>query len=93
MILLHYARPDQRLMFAATCIFKINGATITTTIPQSLDNTDVVVVWRRYQSLMANERSVDQYVYRACLNNQRWQCETTPLTVQYVDGRELLNDA
>jgi len=91
MVLLHYLGTDQRLMFAATVIFKVNGTTITITIPQSLGGTEVATVWRLYQQLMTNERSVNQRVYRAQFKDTHWNVETKPLNVHYVNGAEVFD--
>lgn len=87
-ILLHYKGAHQQLLFAATCIFRINDITVTATVPQSLDASDSVVAWKLYQQLMENERSVDQGVYVAQFKDTHWGIAKTPLRVHYVDDDE-----
>lgn len=89
MLLFHYVGSDQRLMFAATCIFNVNEATITVTIPATLTGTDVAVAWRLYQALMTDEHSVEQQVYRVQFTDNHWKIETKPLNVNYLKGPEL----
>ncbi len=91
MVLLHFSGASQRLMFAATCIFKVNEATVTITIPQSLGGSDVAAVWRLYLALLAGKRA-DQSVYRAQFKDSRWEVETKALSVHYLDGHELSDE-
>lgn len=92
MVLLHYAGTDQRLMFAATCLFKVNESTVTSTIPQKRSDNDVAVAWELYQKLLANDKPFDHGIYRAQFKNNQWEVETTPIPVSYVDGPDVFGE-
>ena len=91
-VLLHYAGTDQRLLFAATCLFKVNESTVTSTIPQTRSDNDVAVAWELYQKLLATDKPFDHGIYRAQYKNNQWEVETTPLPVSYADGPDVFGE-
>lgn len=88
-VFLHFTRSE--ILFAATCIFKINGASICVTlphsmpaIPPSLPDENVLIAWTLYSRLMEDESSVDQTVHRAQFKGDHWEMTEKRELVQYV---------
>lgn len=92
-VFLHYTRADMRVMFAATCVFKVNDATFTISIPQSLGNADVAQCWRCYQAMLSDERFSNQHVCRAVLEGHQWKVEEKPVSAHYVDLPEVMSNS
>ena len=89
-VFLHSAQPELRGMFAATCVFKVNDATFTISIPQSLGKADVAQCWRYYRAMLADEQFSNQHVYRAQFKDEQWHVKEKPVSLQYVDLSDVM---
>lgn len=84
-VLLHFSGASKDLMFAATCVFRINGVTVTITMPQMLGHGDIALAWRLYQRMLYQHSDVQQRIYRGRFEGSHWAVETTPMNTTYVD--------
>jgi hypothetical protein len=81
--------PRERL-FAVTCLFRVNGATLAVTLPQSFRRKncesaeECATAIQFYDRLMRRDPSLAQTVSKATLVNGRWSLEGKD-TVSYVD--------
>jgi len=82
LVFLHHT--PSRVLFAATCIFKINGASICVTLPHSMSDGNVAVAWSVYSRLMDDESSVEQFVHQARFQDGHWQVVKEPQGFEYV---------
>jgi hypothetical protein len=85
-VLLH--KTPQATLFAATCIFKINDATIAVTIPQCTAKGDTAAAVGYYERLMDDEAALPQTVQRARFTGDHWDLSPEPLRVHYVDSSD-----
>jgi len=82
-LLFHYT--PSNTLFAATCVFKINGLNVTVTLPQSMTGADVVASVQYYNCLMENDLELPQVIRLAKTNGESWDVVAAPLAIRYVD--------
>jgi hypothetical protein len=79
-LLFHYAEGDRitGLLFAVTCLFRVNDRVVTVTLPCSQREGYYFVAIRHYQAFL-NNRSMPHSVYFGRYYNEHFEISTTPL--------------
>jgi hypothetical protein len=82
----HYVEGDQEtgLLFAVTCLFRVNDRTLSVTLPCYQKKGYYLVAYQYYQTLL-KDRSVCQNVYSVRFDNERFNISTTPLRLHYKE--------
>jgi len=70
-------------IFASTCIFSINGASIAVTLPLGLPDSDAGTVWKLYTRLMQGDNELVQTAHRARYRVTSWEVEESPSPFVY----------
>lgn len=65
-------------LFALTCIFKINEATVSVMLPQSKPGTNPSRVLEWYEQCSENPLALPQNVHRCRFDGAKWNIEKTP---------------
>ncbi len=69
------------IMFAGTCIFKVNDVTIAVTLPEGAPDTDVGVVLDWYKVVTEDPTARPQMVYRSRYDGCQWLRQGNPLAM------------
>ncbi len=72
-------------VFAVTCIFQINNATVSVTIPQSTHGANVVMATKFYDRLMNGEKDLMQIVRLAEFKGSHWEVSREDLRLHYPE--------
>jgi len=70
-------------IFASTCIFSINGASVAITLPLGVSDCDAGTVWKLYARLMQGDKDLVQTVHRARYRVTSWEVEERPSRLVY----------
>ena len=86
LLLFHYVEGDQEtgLLFAVTCLFRVNDRTLSVTLPCYQRKGYYLIAYQYYQALL-KDRSVCQNVYSVRFDNERFNISTTPLRLHYKE--------
>lgn len=82
-LLFHYAEGDQTtgLLFAVTCLFRINDRIVTVTLPCYQKEGYYFVAFNHYRAFLKN-RSISHNVYFGQYKNERFEISIMPLRLQ-----------
>jgi hypothetical protein len=88
-LLFHYVEGDQEtgLLFAATCLFRVNDRTLSVTLPWYQKKGYYLVAYQYYQDLL-KDRSVCQNVYFVRFDKERFNISPTPLRLHYKEKQK-----
>jgi len=76
-------RTPRGIVFAATCLFRINNIVVAVTVPQCDTNENVAVAIDFYERLLAERQPVQHTVHAAKIENGVCIVEQTPIPVLY----------
>jgi hypothetical protein len=83
-VLLHFT--PGRTMFAATCVFKINDATVAVTLPESTPEGDPALVLDWYKCCTEDPLSRPQSVHRSRFDGTAWRTEEKVLQQNWLEA-------
>jgi hypothetical protein len=84
-LLFHYQPGglDKDRLFAISCLFRVNGRTITVMVPQCLDDESFDAAYPYYEAVL-KDKTVPQDIHHACFTDGKLIVETEPLRIQFA---------
>lgn len=91
-VFLHQSGAQKKVLFAMTCIFRINQLTVAVTVPQAWPNADVDTPWDLYQALLRRDPRAMHPVTVARYEGNLWKLESENKRIGFTEGIDFLVD-
>jgi hypothetical protein len=91
-VFLHQSGAQIKVLFAMTCIFRINHFTVAVTVPQSWPNVQIDTPWHLYQALLRRDPHAIHPVSVARYDGGVWKVESEPKRIGFTEGIQFLVD-
>lgn len=84
-LMLHYTdgKFNERILFAVTCLFRVNDKIVMVTLPCNYDGGNFLMAHEYYRALLRN-RNMPQDVYWAQFKDGKLTRDRTPMTLEYT---------